>query len=92
MIIWVIAYFHGFEGVPMVGVFQCQHHGAFCIALIDVILQCHFRSNFYGNTAGIGEKAMVQTAGKPFRQFVRKLLHRLVGQTAQHHMGKVGYL
>ena len=42
VIIRVIAYLHGFEGVPVVGMFQCQDHGALGVTLIDVILQCHF--------------------------------------------------
>ncbi len=89
MIIFIVAHLHGFEGVAMVSMGEGQNPGPPHFSAVDIILKRHFEGNFHSHTAGIGEKAVVKITGKPFLQPVRELLHRLVGQSAQHYMGEM---
>ena len=89
MIVFVVAHFHGPEGISVVGVGQGEHPGTVFLSAVDIILQRHFQGDFHRHAAGVGEKAVVQVSGKPLFQPVRELLHRLMGQAAQHHMGKM---
>ena len=87
MIILVVPHFHGFKGVAVVGALQRQHQRALA-ALVHIVLQRHFQRYFHRHAAGIRKEAIVQIAGQKFLQLLRKLLHRLVGKAAQHHMAE----
>ena len=89
VIILVVAHLHGLEGIAVVGVLQRQHLGAALVAPVHVVLQGHFQADLHRHTAGIREKAAVQVAGQPLFQLGRELLHRLMGQAAQHHMAEL---
>ena len=88
MIIFVVTYLHGFEGVTVIGVGECQHQRAFP-TLIGIVLQCHFQGYFHGNAAGIGEETVIKVTGEKTLQFFGELLHRIVSQSAQHDMAEM---
>ena len=70
VIVLVVSDFHGFEGVSVVCVLECEHLGSFQIAAVDEILQCHFQADLYGNASGIRKKTVIQISGQPFRELV----------------------
>ena len=88
VIVLVVTDLHGPEGIAVVGVLQGQDHGA-GRAQVDVILHRHFQGHFHAHAAGVGEEAVVQIAGQKLRQLVRQVLHRLVGQAAQHDVAEL---
>ena len=89
MVIFIIAYRHGFEGISMIGVVKCQYRTAVVFTGVYIILQGHFQSDFHGDTAGVGEKAIIQVAGQPVSKFFRQFLGRLVGKTTKHDVRKL---
>ena len=68
VVIFIISDFHSFEGIAVVGVFKSKDRIAIAAA-VCVELQCHFQCNFDSNTAGAGEKAVIQISGKKAFQF-----------------------
>ncbi len=85
VIVLVVTDLHGPEGIAVIGVLQGQDHGAGG-AQVDIILHRHFQGHFHAHTAGVGEEAVVQVPRQKLRQFIGEVLHRLVGQAAQHHV------
>ncbi len=88
VIILVVPHLHGFKGVPMVSMGQGKDFGPFPLSPVDVVLQRHFQGNLHCHTAGIRKKAIVQVPRQPALELFGKLPYRLMGEPAQHHMGK----
>ncbi len=88
MIIFVVARFHGFKRIAVVGVGQREDLRPPHLSTIDIILKRHFQGDLHCHAPGVGKEAVVKIARKPALQPCGKLLHRFVSQAAQHYMGE----
>ena len=92
MIIFIIPCLHRLKSVSMVGMFQSQDHRSLFIPAVHVVLKRHFQCNLDCHTAGIREETVVQISRQPGCQLFRKFSRRLMGQSAEHDVGKLFYL
>ena len=86
VVVFIVANLHGLEGIAVIGVFQCEHHGALSFAAVYGILQRHFQRHFHGHAAGIRKECVIQIARQPALQLGGQFLRGHVGQPAQHHV------
>ena len=80
-----------FQLAAVVGVVQLHHQPA-VVQAVGVILQGHLQGHFHTHAARVGEEAIIQVAGEKLLQLGRQLLHRVVGQAAQHHVAELARL